>query len=485
MKKAIVFMFVLAVFVALGSVYKLSIVPYVVVASVITVTVLIAMGRISVGHYPVYIFGLALALIWQTSMLGTYIVGVDIHSEYLVVNRVIAHGWDWSWNNAGNSSVILTLLTPALAKLGFNPVWQFKTLYPFVCAFAPVVLYYAFRRMFGDKRAYFGVLFFMLMPMYTMEAVSMVKSQCAYLCFAGIVFMLTSTVRPWRRALGVGVLAIGTTVCHYTVGIVTLSFLVGILLVLASTNWWKLRGQLGERTLPVRYFAVAVVCAAIFFGVWFTNIGDGRMLGQVQSVFRGVVVDVRQIAITTATPQPEPQVEEPQTPKLYEPNLREPQTVEPRVHDPRTVEPEGTKTQDEAYAEMMVELITDYTKPVKHETYLDRQPPLVRAAIGLDFDLVSPWGKVFRILQYTTEVIFVVGLFVLLRRRKELKAEYVAGILGCFLLLICALFLPFFTVMTISTTRLYIATLFFISPLLVLGVEQTTILITKYGRKVR
>jgi len=486
MKKAITFILTLAAFTALGSVYQLSVVPYVVVASVVIITILVATNKISVRHYPVYMFGLALALIWQTSMLGTYIVGVDIHSEYFVAVQVIEYGWDWGWTNVGNTSVILTLLTPALAKSGIDPVWQFKALFPFVCAFVPVVLYYAFRRVFGEKRAYFGVLFFMIMPMFTMEAVSMVKSQWAYLCLAGTVFMLTSTIKPWKRTLGISVLAIGTIVCHYTVGVITLFYLIGIFLVLALTNWWRLRRLLGERTLPVKYLAVAVLCTAVFFGTWFTNIGEGRMISQVTSIFGGVATNLKQIALVTEKPTYDSSVKVIDTPRT---EVLDDTAKTEEVDDtglPKTIlRDELPDTIEGQTAKARAGDMMGYVRPVKSETYLDRQPPLIRSAIGLDFGLVSNWGKAFRVFHYLTEILLVVGLFVLLRRRKEFTAEYVAGVLGSFLLLACALFLPFFTVMTISTTRLYVITLFFVSPLLILGVEQTTTLASSVYRRTR
>jgi uncharacterized membrane protein len=466
-KKAIAVILLLGAFTAIGSVYQLKVVPYMVVASVIVITTLIAIDKIQARHYPMYIFGLALALIWQTSMIGTYFVGVDIHSEYMVVLRTIENGWDVNWGNIGNTSAVLTWLTPFLAKLGFNPIWQFKVLYPFICAFVPVILYFAYKNLFGEKRAYFGALFFMMMPMFTMEAVSMVKTQVAYVFVAGIVWVFTAEMTGWRKAVLVLCFAVGTIMSHYTVGIMTSLFLLGVLLVLAMTNWWKLRDWLGKRTIPIRWLSLAVLLVGVFFYIWFANIGNGGMINQVKSIFGGVYINMSQINLLVETP-------------TYSSTTK----VVASDNETVTFETGGIKetiTKEELPekgTEQMVKAWTgdaqDYTQPVRQSTYFDRQPKLVRAAIGMDFIDVSGWGKVFRIFQYLTELMLIVGFVVVFWKRKEysLTAEYKAGILGCFTLLGSAIFLPYFTVMTVTTTRLYAYTLFYISPLLVLGIER-------------
>jgi len=147
---------VLAIFSGIGSYFTLPAVPYVVTAGVILISLyMVWRGK----NYGWVLYLLALSLIWQTSMLGIHIVGVDIHTEYYNVKTIIENGWDYSWATNGNTSIVLAWLSPALDKIGIPVVWQFKLLYPALCALAPVIIYHAFKRMFGNKRAFLSGLF--------------------------------------------------------------------------------------------------------------------------------------------------------------------------------------------------------------------------------------------------------------------------------------------------------------------------------------
>ena len=134
------------------------------------------------------------------------------------------------------------------------------------------------------------------------------------------------------------------------------------------------------------------------------------------------------------------------------------------------------------YKRQVVDCYAAYTNPVASNTYLDNQAPLVRAAIGLDFWRVSVWGKVFRIFQYLSQLLLVAGLVIVLwKRGYGFTSEYTAAIIASFVLLGACMFIPFFTI-TLSPTRFYVATLFFVSPLLIIAIEQIGRRIIKWAR---
>ncbi|MBA7498653.1 hypothetical protein ES704_01390 [subsurface metagenome] len=435
MKKAISLSLALAVFTGVSSVYLLPGVGYVVIAAVIAVTILIALGKINKRHYPIYIFGLSLSLLWQTSMLGIHIVGVDIHTEYFVANQTIANGWNLSWSNNSNTSIVLGLITPTLAKLGINPIWQFKAIFPLVCAFTPVILYYAFKRVIGENRSFFACLFFMTMPMFTMEVVSMVKSQWAYMFLASMVFFITSTYEPWKKALGITLSAAGTVFCHYAVGTIAIGYLIGMFGLLTITNWDGLRHLLGQDRLPLRYTGAVTICAIAIFCLYLGLLGGGSTLRTIFATGDSAITIVERV-ITSDNDKV--------TTEVTTPDLTGPQ----------------------------VEDFKEVTNPVASNTYLDSQAPLVRTAIGLDFWRVSRWGKVFRVFQYLSQLFLVIGFAIVLwKRGYGFTAEYTAGVIASFMLLGACVFIPFFT-LALSPTRFYATTLFFVSPLLIIAIEQ-------------
>jgi len=102
--------------------------------------------------------------------------------------------------------------------------------------------------------------------------------------------------------------------------------------------------------------------------------------------------------------------------------------------------------------------------------YLQEQTYFTQLGLGLDFVEQPIEGRIFRVIQYLTQLLIVVGGVSLLFRRYNFTAEFIAGI-GCsFILLFCCMFLPGFSSL-INATRFYHITLFFLAPLLVVGID--------------
>lgn len=418
-------MAVMVMFTAICSIYQFRVVPYVVVISVITVTVLVVLGSIKESQLPVYIYGLALCLIWQTSMLGIHIVGIDIHTEYFTVNTIIDDGWNIHWANTANTSIVLTIVSPMLARIGLDPVWQFKALYPAICALSPLILYYAFKNIMTHTQAYVGALFFMIMPMFMTEVVSMVKSQVAYVFVAGFVYFLMCKRQYWQRALGIALCVLGCVLCHYAVGIVMMAFLCAITICMLVTNWGRLKLFIGKTRLPLKYILPVGISILVIGVMWYSYIGDGVILRTAGATGDNIIRVCRTIW---------------------------------------SMDISNVITSDESHIPEYLE----YTNPEAGNTYLDIQSPLVRTALGLDFMHTPIGGKLFRVIQILTEILLVAGfIYMLLKKRRDYPAEYVIAVVVAFVLLGACLFIPFFTTV-LSVTRFYAIALFFIAPLIVL-----------------
>ena len=99
-------------------------------------------------------------------------------------------------------------------------------------------------------------------------------------------------------------------------------------------------------------------------------------------------------------------------------------------------------------------------------------PGLVSAGLGLDFMLASTTGKIFRIVQYITELLLLIGLIGLWCKRNALKVTsgYAFCIIAGFVMLGISILSPVLA-SVINMTRVYHMSLLFIAPLFVLGVE--------------
>ena len=109
----------------------------------------------------------------------------------------------------------------------------------------------------------------------------------------------------------------------------------------------------------------------------------------------------------------------------------------------------------------------------KELTYLSRQEPLIQTAIGLDFGGATVGGKGFRIVQYAVQFFIALGGFYLLLRYRRYKftADFVSCVIASFGLLGLCLFLPLFSTI-INASRFYHTALFFLAPVLIIGVEE-------------
>lgn len=104
----------------------------------------------------------------------------------------------------------------------------------------------------------------------------------------------------------------------------------------------------------------------------------------------------------------------------------------------------------------------------------------VRAALGLDFQGASLEGKIFRIFQYITQILVVIGCFRLLVKPVNLKfkIEYIALSVTSALILLACFTIPVLAEM-LNTSRWYHIALITLAPFCILGGEVVWLWFTK------
>ena len=113
----------------------------------------------------------------------------------------------------------------------------------------------------------------------------------------------------------------------------------------------------------------------------------------------------------------------------------------------------------------------------KYELYnnnIDRDSS-VNAAFGSDFMEVSWLGKLFRIIQIVTQLMIIIGVCYLVFRYQKYKftTEFMVYIGSSIGLLACCIWLPFFAHLT-GVVRFYHTSLFFLAPMFVIGFDMFT-----------
>lgn len=418
-------------FVALASYYQSQLGAYIAITATVVILLLVYFRKIGVENHCWYLYTLSLALMLQASMFGVHVIGSDMHGEYYASMRVLQEGgWNVakSYGTQSSTSVAVGALVPFLSRLGHvDPAWIYKLALPGLFALTPVVLYQAYRQAIGERYAFYAAVFFMIVPITTLEIVQIGKSMFAELFMAMAVLLIVYKapgvfVNGKRNAATMiyvlSLCCITAMLGHYTVGIALLAYLIGIALFRQLPRL-KI---LASKALPAAVLPVVLVVLAVS-GYAYYRIADGGVIVKVMSR----VVPVYGLIIT------------------------------------------GTP------ADMAASIYVDPSTNKKDALdstvgYFDQQEVIVQTAIGIDFASASAAGKTFRLVQYLTQALIAVGgiALLLIYRRYRFSAEFVAGIWASYLLLAMCVFVPQFSNI-INMTRFYHFALFFLAPMFVVG----------------
>ena len=399
---------------------------YVMIGLICVFIGLVVFDKVNKKVYPLAIFTIGLALLYQTTLIGPGLAGADIHGEYYFYFKALS-GWDTSIPFAYNTSIGTTLIAPFLTNVFHIPgYWVYKAVFPLLFALVPLLLYFIFRKEFSPKTAFFAALFFIIVPTWSMEMIGLPRQMLGELMLVLCLFLIL--VSKWRLKIRVPLLvAIGTlgAMFHYVMGPVIVLYIgFGCLFLL----FFK------RRVFPVKWLSLVVVALLITGVVYYGSVAQGRALNCITGVSSNYITQV--------------------LPWIGE---RETEVAEAEI--------EGKAEESETTKEV--------EKPEAEETkvatgFFTSASPLIRAAWGLDFMDVGIWGKIFRIFQYLTQLSIVAGLVYLIRKRKRYSAEYLSLCGVAIFLLGCCMFIPRFAGV-INATRMYHFTLLLLAPVFVLG----------------
>ena len=145
------------------------------IVATVAVLILVYLNRMQGKAIPIYLFAVSLALMWQASMFGAHVIGSDMHGEYYASSVIASEGaWDIArhYGTQSSTSIVVGAFVPLVSNITkLDIVWIYKALLPFVFAFTPVVLYFIYRQFIEDKLAFYSALFFMIVPVTTLEIV--------------------------------------------------------------------------------------------------------------------------------------------------------------------------------------------------------------------------------------------------------------------------------------------------------------------------
>ncbi len=382
--------------------------------------VLVVKNKVDGGFWGLYIFSIALSLIWSTSVYSKGLVGSDIHMEYLMFRQAL-NGWDTSITNAYNSSILLGAILPFLSNtFGLSGYFLFKVISPLPLALVPVVQYKMASKLFDKKIAFLSCIFFISFISFFLEIPSIVKMEVGFIFFALEIYLLLSKHSKLNYTL-IALVGILASMVHYTVGMLSLIYLFMALGFLAFVKVIKIFvpfKNLNLSPLSLKGLSLSILSIALVGGLYLGTVAGGSALQHIVGLGQFYAGDTTIVWVSSD----------------YQ---------------------NGTVS-------------IDRTSPLKEvleiplPDRINNLDPLLKSALGLDFFNVSIWGKIFRILQWTTEIALVIGLF----QFRKIPLVYLSLVIAAFLTLGLNFLVPTFSSI-LNPTRWYQVALFVLTPLAV------------------
>ena len=391
--------------------------------------------------YPLLIIMIAMSLLYQTTLLSDYLVGSDIHLEYYYAKLVSESGyWSASIASTINSCLSVVILAPVYSLLlNLDIVWLFKIVYPFFSCLAPLALFRILRLQIGPRYAFLAAIFFIAMPMFFMDMTQLARQQISELFFVLVILLMVDRkLTLLQRTVLVVIFGFGVIVSYYglgtgyAIGYITIGMLVLLIIKsrLGRKLWQWVVGK--SSSLPddlasggaftKKALAIIVSVSLVFMFAYYGVVASGAGLSGYQ-----VAKEIAETTVSTIAASPIGRF----------PSLN-----------------------------------------------LLAKEPLVQTAVGLDFSMASPGGKLWRVLQYLVELFLVVGFFRLIFRPAglgKLKAEYIALVIVSVLILLGVFVLPTWSY-SMGVTRIWQITLLLLAPLFIFGGETIALGIVKLFR---
>jgi len=179
--------------------------------------------------YPVIIFVVALALLFQTSLISNYLIGFDVHREFYAFELTQKNSY---WNKAipenYNGMLSITILPTIYSNLlNIEGTWLFKIVYPLIFSVVPLGLYLTYRKKIGELAAILTVFFFVVSStFYNVQMLSLMRQMIAELFFVLLLYLLLEEkIDSLKKKTLLVIFGGGLIVSHYSLSYIFLFYL--------------------------------------------------------------------------------------------------------------------------------------------------------------------------------------------------------------------------------------------------------------------
>ncbi len=217
--------------------------------------------------YPFAILMIALALLFQVSMLSSTILpyGGDSPAEFYVFRIAQLHS---QWNpiftvpsdqimGRYNAMLSITILPTVYSNmLGMDPTLVFKIIYPLIFAFVPVALYVLWQPYIGKKFAFLSSFLFMAGTTFYTVMTALNRQMIGELFFVLLfIVLLNRKIKQEAKFISFGILSLGLIFSHYALAEI---FLFLIFAAWAASVFYLRRPSFNLQIGMILFFFVAM-----------------------------------------------------------------------------------------------------------------------------------------------------------------------------------------------------------------------------------
>jgi uncharacterized membrane protein len=185
--------------------YQVTAVNIVIIALIVALILVMGLKKhVDESLYPYVLFVLAVTLLLRNSLVTNWIWGTDINIEYYLANSVVSAGF---WNPQSslllsstvvsdfNAMLSVAILPPVLSLLtGLSLVWVYKTIYPLIFSFVPLVVYVISKKQTGAKIAFAAGLIVIISSSFYTELLQLPRQEIAELFVSLLILVMVSSM---------------------------------------------------------------------------------------------------------------------------------------------------------------------------------------------------------------------------------------------------------------------------------------------------
>jgi uncharacterized membrane protein len=402
---------------------KVLLVLLVFIAAIVT---FIAYDRFPQKVYPLAIVMIAASLMLHLSLISPTIFDSDIQKEFYFQNLVIENGyWDPTIPNNYNTCLSIVFLCPFYSLLlNMNSTWIFKIIYPILFSFVPLTLFFIFKEQLEIKKAFLSTFFYLSIPSLFYVMFMHSRQAIATVFFALLIFLVVERkLNPTQKSVLVTIYAISLPLSHYALSYISIFFF--------CISWIILHIISNSRVRELNLWR-----HKIFQKIGSISIDNNPFVSNKylfhKPILGGIIITLL-IVFTLSW-------------HLY--NTRG-TTFNTIVDVGKTI-----------YTGL-----AEFFEPTTRES-------MVNVGLGEGFLQAANLDKAFKVLQYLSETLVVIGYFILFLnpRKFKFRIEYFSLTTGAALTLFACIFLPHFS-SNLGFIRFYHIIMIFLAPLCIIGGE--------------